>query len=131
MTASIVDFCRFVRVNGIPAGTKQTVEALEAARTVGIADRAVLKAALRAVICSGKEEWDLFDELFEAFWSQGSDSRSLQRTTQREPIQADARSLVSVDENSQSEAANEADKGTDKPADSKGSDSKAEQASKK
>ena len=110
LTATIVDFCRFVRVNGIPAGPKQTVEALEAAGAVGIADRMILKAALRAVICSGKEEWDLFDELFGAFWSQAADSRSLQPATQREPVEADARPVVSFGENAQSEAPYETEK---------------------
>ena len=110
LTASMVDFCRFVRVKGIPAGTKQTIEALEAARTVGIADRSVLNAALRAVICSCKDEWDLFDELFEAFWSQGSDSRSSREATSRESMQTNARSLVSFGENAQSEASNKSDK---------------------
>lgn len=68
-TTRIVSFCRFVRVNGIPIGPKQTVDALQAAKTVGITDQAALMAALRAVVCSSKEEWDLFDELFDAFWN--------------------------------------------------------------
>jgi hypothetical protein len=44
------------------------VAALEAARAVGVADKQTLKAALRAVLCSSKEEWDLFDDLFWLFW---------------------------------------------------------------
>lgn len=67
-TTRIVSFCRFVRANGIAAGPKQTVDALQAAKTIGVADRSTLMAALRAVICSTKEEWGLFDELFQAFW---------------------------------------------------------------
>jgi uncharacterized protein with von Willebrand factor type A (vWA) domain len=70
----IVDFCRFAQANGLPAGVKESLGALEAARTVGVADRQTFKAALRAVLCSSKADWDLFEELFEAFWS-GEDSR--------------------------------------------------------
>src|SRR5262249_34168967 len=71
----IVKFCRFARSNDIPAGAKQTVDALEAARVVGIMDRSTLMAALRAVLCSSKEEWDLFDEIFRVFWN-GTNSRN-------------------------------------------------------
>jgi uncharacterized protein with von Willebrand factor type A (vWA) domain len=39
-------------------------------REVGVADRDSVKFALRAVLCSSKEDWDLFDGLFEDFWSQ-------------------------------------------------------------
>jgi uncharacterized protein with von Willebrand factor type A (vWA) domain len=53
---------------------KESLGALEGARTVGVADRQTFKAALRAVLCSSKADWDLFEELFEAFWS-GEDSR--------------------------------------------------------
>jgi uncharacterized protein len=71
---AIVDFCRFAQANGLTAGVKESLGALEAARTVGVADRQTFKAALRAVLCSSKADWDLFEELFEAFWS-GEDSR--------------------------------------------------------
>jgi uncharacterized protein with von Willebrand factor type A (vWA) domain len=71
---SIVDFCRFTKANGLPAGVKESLAALEAVRTVGVGDRQTLKAALRAVLCSSKADWELFEELFEAFWS-GDDSR--------------------------------------------------------
>ena len=65
----IIDFCRFARTNGLSAGLTQTLGALEAVRAVGIQDRQTLKIALRAVVCSSKAEWDLFEDLFEAFWN--------------------------------------------------------------
>lgn len=65
----IIDFCRFARLNGLSAGIAETLGALEAIRAVGIQDRRTLKVALRAVVCSSKAEWDLFDDIFEAFWS--------------------------------------------------------------
>jgi uncharacterized protein len=66
---AILEFCRFARANGIAAGVKEGLDALRAAEAIGIADREHLKFALRAVICSAKADWDLFDEIFEAFWS--------------------------------------------------------------
>src|SRR5215475_1538256 len=64
----IVQLCRFARYSGYPAAINETVNALQIASALGISDRGSLKAGLRAVICSSKEEWDRFDEVFEEFW---------------------------------------------------------------
>jgi uncharacterized protein with von Willebrand factor type A (vWA) domain len=66
---SIIEFCRFARAHGLPAGVKEGLDALRAARAVGIAERDNLKFGLRAVLCSSKADWDLFEDIFEAFWS--------------------------------------------------------------
>jgi uncharacterized protein with von Willebrand factor type A (vWA) domain len=67
--ASIIAFCQFARDNGLPAGVQQTLAAIEVAKTIGVADRQGFACALRAVLSSSKEEWDLFNQLFEAFWN--------------------------------------------------------------
>lgn len=74
LESTIVDFCRFVQASGLNAGVKESLAALEVVRTVGVADRQTFKSALRAVMCSSKTDWELFEDLFEAFWS-GDDSR--------------------------------------------------------
>src|SRR5579871_2046346 len=80
----IVEFCRFARECGLPAGVKESLDALRAAEAVGIAEREKLKYALRAVICSSKADWDLFVEVFETFWSQTEASaRLMQRKSKR------------------------------------------------
>jgi uncharacterized protein with von Willebrand factor type A (vWA) domain len=66
--ATVVEFSRFVRENGLKGGVKETLDCLRAARAVGVADRETLKLALRSVLCSSKDDWDLFDALFEEFW---------------------------------------------------------------
>jgi uncharacterized protein with von Willebrand factor type A (vWA) domain len=75
---AVVGFCRFVRNHGLSAGITETLNALRAIEAVGIAggikDRQLVKAALRAVLCSTRAEWDQFEDLFEAFWN----SRALQ-----------------------------------------------------
>src|SRR5262245_34820745 len=68
---TIVDFCRFARANGLPAGVKESLVALEAVSVVGVSDRQTLKAALRAVLCSSQADWEKFGEVFEAFWGLG------------------------------------------------------------
>jgi uncharacterized protein len=65
---ALVEFCRFARANGLSSGTKETIDSLEVLASAGLADSDALKFALRAVLCSSKVEWDLFDELFETFW---------------------------------------------------------------
>jgi hypothetical protein len=76
---TIVEFCRFARASGIAAGVKESLEAVRAASVIGIADRQNLKFALRAVLCSTKADWDIFDEIFEAFWSGSSSDTKLAR----------------------------------------------------
>jgi uncharacterized protein with von Willebrand factor type A (vWA) domain len=71
---SIVEFCRFVRENGVNAGTRETIDCLEAAGAVVGADRNTFRFAWRAILCSSEEEWVLFEDLFTAFWGQ-SDPR--------------------------------------------------------
>ena len=61
----IVKFCRFARANGLAAGTTGTLDALAAAWAVDGLGPETLRMALRAALCSSKEEWDLFDRLFE------------------------------------------------------------------
>lgn len=79
---TIVEFCRFARANGIAAGVKESLEAVRAASAVGIEERQNLKFALRAVICSTKADWDIFDEIFDAFWS-GSEASTNSLSSRR------------------------------------------------
>lgn len=69
IASRVVEFCRFCRESGVSAGVKESVDALNAARAVSVSDREILKSALRSVLCSSKDEWDQFDELFEVFWN--------------------------------------------------------------
>src|SRR6202035_413500 len=65
---SIVQFCRFVRENGVSAGTRETIDCLEAAGAVVGADRNTFRFAWRAILCSSEDEWVLFEDLFTACW---------------------------------------------------------------
>jgi uncharacterized protein with von Willebrand factor type A (vWA) domain len=65
---SIVEFCRFAREKGLSASVQETLGALDAASIVGLGNWDDLKFGLRSVLCSSKEDWDLFEHCFEAFW---------------------------------------------------------------
>src|SRR5271155_4269288 len=108
--ASIIEFCRFARDNGLYIGVQQTFGAVGVAKTIGAADREELAFALRAVLTSSKEEWERFHELFEIFWSasrraQGSpleESKEARFRTHRP--QASSRALLAQSANEASSA---------------------------
>ncbi len=69
ITRTIVEFCRFARTQGLSGGVQETLGGLQAAALLGAGTREDLKFGLRSVLCCCKEEWDLFNEIFETFWS--------------------------------------------------------------
>jgi len=86
---------------------QQTLAALDGARVIGVADWELFAFALRAVLCSSQGEWELFDRVFEAFWSpSGPDSRENRlpgKPVARKP-QADHQRLVGPPGEANSEA---------------------------
>jgi uncharacterized protein with von Willebrand factor type A (vWA) domain len=67
-TRSVVEFCRFVRENGLDSGIKATIDSVRAVSMVDQDGLDDCRHALRAVLSASKTEWDLFDQLFDAFW---------------------------------------------------------------
>lgn len=98
----IVEFCRFARASGIAAGAKETLDAVRAASAVGIANRQNVKFALRAVICSAKADWDVFDEMFDAFWSGAHPARKFEcsKNVPEQVSQQENAELAAVAQNS-------------------------------
>lgn len=76
-----------MRERGLSGGVKETLECLKAAKTVGMADRETLKLALKAVLCSSKDDWDLFDSLFEEFWQMQARRRDEAADSAKQPNQ--------------------------------------------
>ena len=52
LASRIVEFCRFCRESGLSAGVKESVDALDAARAVGVGDREIFegRVARRALL---------------------------------------------------------------------------------
>lgn len=63
-TAEIVRFCRYARAHGFSGGITETLAAVEAVRAAGAESS---RFALRAALCSSKQEWDAFDRLYATF----------------------------------------------------------------
>jgi uncharacterized protein with von Willebrand factor type A (vWA) domain len=70
LAASIVEFCRFLRMHGVSGDMRQTMTALEAAKTINAADRQTFASAMQAALCSTPEEWERFPQLFQEFWGE-------------------------------------------------------------
>jgi uncharacterized protein with von Willebrand factor type A (vWA) domain len=68
LVASIVEFCRFAGAHGLSRDLRRTLTALEAAKMTGAEDRETFAFVLQAALCSSREEWDLFPQLFDEFW---------------------------------------------------------------
>ena len=64
----LVDFVRQARRNGFQLGIQEEIDALSIAERVDISNRQRLRWGLRSLICSNREDWQRFDELFERYW---------------------------------------------------------------
>lgn len=70
LASAIVEFCRFLRTYGFSADTRQTMTALEAAKTIDFANQRDLSLTLKTTLCSTPEEWEQFPKLFQTFWGE-------------------------------------------------------------
>jgi len=80
---TMVAFCRYARERGLTGGVQVTLGVLRATTCLGMAERETLRSGLRSVMCSSKDEWDLFDEIFETFWHP-AESRLSRRSRRQE-----------------------------------------------
>jgi uncharacterized protein with von Willebrand factor type A (vWA) domain len=70
LTASIVEFSRFLRSHGFSADMRRTMTALEAVTAIDVTNSQSLIFALQTTLCSNHEEWERFPQLFRQFWGE-------------------------------------------------------------
>lgn len=76
----IINFCRFIRSQGLKVGVQESLDALKVAE-LGLCYQEILfKNALAAILCHCKEDKEIFATLFDRFWH-GQDARG-RRTMQ-------------------------------------------------
>lgn len=68
LAATVLMFCRTLRRAGLPVGTGQVIDALAAARKVGLRSRDDFYWALRAVLVSGPSQFRLFHQAFQVYF---------------------------------------------------------------
>ena len=74
----IVLLSRQLQAHGFSVSLAETVDAVDAARTIGLADRNVLREALRSTLCKAADERGEFDRVFDRCFPL---TRSAQETT--------------------------------------------------
>jgi uncharacterized protein with von Willebrand factor type A (vWA) domain len=61
-------FAAFLRANGFALGAGDAVPVLQTARCVGVLDAQALRLSLQSLLCGRRDEWQRFDELFDAWF---------------------------------------------------------------
>ena len=68
----LVEFVRLARDNDFQVGVAEEVDAQRVAASCGIMNPQRLRWGLRALLCSEQQNWERFDELFDAYWLPGN-----------------------------------------------------------
>jgi uncharacterized protein with von Willebrand factor type A (vWA) domain len=66
--ARLTGFAGFLRANGFAVGGGDAVQVLRTAQRVGVLDADLLRWSLQALLCGRCDEWQRFDELFDAWF---------------------------------------------------------------
>lgn len=69
MDAKLLDFCHALRENGIRVSIAEVLDALRAVERIGVEDREVVRATLRATTVKRAADVPVFDSLFDLFFS--------------------------------------------------------------
>jgi len=64
----LIGFLRFMRGNGYQVGIQEDHDVIRMAEFTGLLDRRRVRWGLRALLCSNCDDWQHFDELFDAYW---------------------------------------------------------------
>jgi len=64
---SVLTFCRLLRQHGYLVGVQESIDALVVSLS-GISEYNQFKQSLRSMVCTCRDEWIRFDDLFDDFW---------------------------------------------------------------
>lgn len=71
----LVGFLRFMRDNGCHLGIQEELDVMKMAEFAGLLEPRRMRWGLRALLCSCSEDWQRFDELFDAYWKPANRTR--------------------------------------------------------
>jgi len=69
---AVLGFVEHSRNNGLNIGITEAMEALKVADDPALSDKSYFHDALKAILCTSKDDFSVFDSLFESYWSIGS-----------------------------------------------------------
>ena len=78
--ARLLEFVRLARANDFHVGVAEGIDAQQAALSAGVMNPQRLRWSLRALLCSDRQDWERFDELFDAYWLPGNTYSKYQST---------------------------------------------------
>lgn len=76
----LVGFLRFMRSNGYHLGIQEDLDVMKMTEFTGLLEPRRMRWGLRALLCSSCDDWQHFDELFDAYWKPANRIR-LQRSS--------------------------------------------------
>lgn len=79
IAARMAGFIGHLRLNGFPLGPRETGEALEVVGNEAL-DPELSRLRLKTALCGRREDWESFDDLFEAYWfARGKERKRLRQ----------------------------------------------------
>ena len=77
LSANLVGFCRYLRLNGLKPGMGEQIDALRALEEVDFENENSFKMALRTTLAKSTKEQEIFDEKFHLFWNVWGNAENL------------------------------------------------------
>ena len=77
LSANLVGFCRYLRLNGLKPGMGEQMDALRALEEVDFENETSFRMALRTTLAKSTKEQEIFDEHFHPFWDVWDDVENL------------------------------------------------------
>lgn len=75
VSRQITGFAAHLRLNGFRLGLSESRAAMALVDHLGIDRPAACRLGLKVLLCSGAEDWNRFDDLFEAYWMRRGKAR--------------------------------------------------------
>lgn len=118
----MIGFVSHLRGNDFHVGPAETRLALDLLRRVGPADLGSARDGLRTLLAGRKEEWDRFDDLFEAYWFARGRVRTMAARDAREWSAGSSQPTIWSDHLADHDVRRSAPSGPAGPADEDGPD---------
>ena len=77
LSANLVGFCRYLRLNGLKPGMGEQMDALRALEEVDFENETSFRMALRTTLAKSTKEQEIFDEHFHPFWDVWDNAENL------------------------------------------------------
>ena len=77
LSANLVGFCRYLRLNGMKPGIGEQIDALRALEKVDLKNGNSFRIALRTTLAKSTKEQEIFDEHFYPFWDVWDNAENL------------------------------------------------------